>query len=353
MATPANTTTGVVFLIGATSLPVSGVITETNDGIAVTSTDGLILQNTTAATVGVPVQQSPRLRLRSNVWDTDDLVNKTNDFWIESVPVSQAAPSGVLNFAVSLNGAATIYPMILTDTGSITITGGISMVGAVASQSDMNAGAGSFIYWSTKTLLSSPLNGQMNITNQAATAGVGLDVVTDGTLKVRTRAQSGYATVDALAYQINGAGNATSVNKIIKTVTAIADNSATTVLTATVPNSNQAAAINLTFLSSNGSTDAWESSRVAYGTVVIQRNSGSATAATAATLTNTAIATNATGGSATHTLAYSVALGGEGAGVSNTVLVQVTIDDSGNLGSNQIVVLAEVINAVASGVTIA
>ena len=38
---------------------------------------------------------------------------------------------------------------------------------------------------------------------------------------------------------------------------------------------------------------------------------------------------------------------------TQTFTVNVTIDDSGNLGSNQIVVVAEVVNAEATGVTIA
>jgi len=37
----------------------------------------------------------------------------------------------------------------------------------------------------------------------------------------------------------------------------------------------------------------------------------------------------------------------------NTFDIQVTIDDSGNTGSNQVVVLAELVNAEASGVTMA
>lgn len=152
---------------------------------------------------------------------------------------------------------------------------------------------------------------------------------------------------------INSAGGANSRDAIMKTVTSIADNSATTVLTVTVPNGNHAAVVRLLLLSSNGSTDAYESSRAAQGLVVIQRNSGVATAATAAAIADGVIATNATGGSATHTLAYSIALGGEGATLTNTVLIKVTIDDSGNTGANQLVVFAELINAAASGITIA
>lgn len=152
-------------------------------------------------------------------------------------------------------------------------------------------------------------------------------------------------------YYIGGSGTATSASKLTKKVTGIADNTATDVLTVTIPNANHAAAVKLTFLSSNGSTDAFESSRVATGHVVVARTTGVVTVVTAATIDDAAIATVAAG--ATHTLAYNVSAVTGAAGASNSFTVQVTIDDSGNLGSNQVVVLAELINAEATGVTIA
>jgi hypothetical protein len=97
--------------------------TLSNDGIVTTSTDALILSNATAATVGVPVQQSGRLRLRSNVWNTTAVAaNNTNDFFLESVPVSGLVPSGLLKFGSSLNGAAATYPMTLTSGGTLAMT---------------------------------------------------------------------------------------------------------------------------------------------------------------------------------------------------------------------------------------
>mgnify|MGYP001571168226 CR=1 FL=1 len=151
-------------------------------------------------------------------------------------------------------------------------------------------------------------------------------------------------------YYIGGSGTATSASKLTKKVTGIADNTATDVLTVTIPNANHAAAIKLTFLSSNGSTDAFESSRVATGHVVVARTTGVVTVTTAAAIDDAAIATVAAG--ATHTLAYNVSAVTGAAGASNSFTIQVTIDDSGNLGSNQIVVLAEIINAEATGITI-
>src|SRR4051812_13369395 len=45
-------------------------LTFTTTALAITSTDGLVLQNSTAATSGATVQMSPRLRWVGNAWDT-------------------------------------------------------------------------------------------------------------------------------------------------------------------------------------------------------------------------------------------------------------------------------------------
>jgi hypothetical protein len=80
--------------------------------------------------------------------------------------------------------------------------------------------AGYLFTWNGRALVGSPANGQLNVTNQAASAGVGLDVATDAVLKVRTRAQSAYATVDALAYQVGGAAlNSGHVAPVVQTIT--------------------------------------------------------------------------------------------------------------------------------------
>ena len=146
-------------------------------------------------------------------------------------------------------------------------------------------------------------------------------------------------------------GGATSLTSVIKKVTGIADNTATAVLTVTVPNANHAATIRVTLLSSNGGTDAFESSGTAQGAVVVARTAGVNAVAAAATLTLAQIATVAAG--ATHTLAYGVSSITGAVGAVNTFTITVTIDDTGNLGASQCVVVADVINAEASGITIA
>lgn len=144
---------------------------------------------------------------------------------------------------------------------------------------------------------------------------------------------------------------ATTARILTKKITGIADAVATDVLTVTIPNGNHAAALRITYLSSNGSTDAFESSRTALTHIVTTRTTGANAVATSGGLAQAAIATVAAG--ATHTLATAVSAIAGAAGATNTFTVTVTIDDSGNLGSNQVVVFAEIVNAEASGITMA
>ncbi len=62
----------------------------------------------------------------------------------------------------------------------------------------------SLLNWSGKSELSSPINGQLNLTVQGAGTGIGFDVSTDSVLKVRTRAQTGDASVSASNHLASG-----------------------------------------------------------------------------------------------------------------------------------------------------
>lgn len=137
-----------------------GTDTCIRNAIGNTSTDCVIVQNTTAATAGVPVQQSPRLRFRSQVWNTTAVAaNNTNDFFIESTPVSGTTPSGLLKFGSSLNGAGATYPMTLTSGGNLAPLGTIYIQGGQA----LFFGGGSF------TQINSPSDGVLTLQNSAAT----------------------------------------------------------------------------------------------------------------------------------------------------------------------------------------
>lgn len=98
----------------------TGNITEIVNNLVVTSTDGLTLANNTAATAGVPVQISPRLRFRANVWNT--AANETSDFFFENLPATAATPTALLKIGYSRNGGAATYPLIIGNVGDVTIS---------------------------------------------------------------------------------------------------------------------------------------------------------------------------------------------------------------------------------------
>ncbi len=136
--------------------------TFVQNGIAVTSTDAVVLTNNTAATAGVPVQISPRLRFRSEVWNTTaTAATNTNDFWLESVPVSGTTPSGLLKFGSSLNGAGATFPMTITSGGMVTAT---TFVGALTGNSSTVT---------TNANLTGPITSVGNATSVAAQTGSG------------------------------------------------------------------------------------------------------------------------------------------------------------------------------------
>lgn len=86
---------------------VTGALKAGPGAIGATSTDGLILQNTTDAAAGAQ-QWSPRLRFHGEGWKTDATAASQEVDWIsELVPVQGAAnPSANLVFSSSINGGA-------------------------------------------------------------------------------------------------------------------------------------------------------------------------------------------------------------------------------------------------------
>ena len=93
----------------------AGIITR--DGIATTSTDGLVLENTTNATALVPMQYSPRLRFHSEVWDTDGS-NDSYDFYSQLEVASAATTTPSFTWYMSKNGAAASMVMLFYNPGN-------------------------------------------------------------------------------------------------------------------------------------------------------------------------------------------------------------------------------------------
>lgn len=103
---------------------INGTTTNNVNALATTSTDGITLQNTTAATAGVTVQMSPRFRQCGTAWDT--AASETVCFFTEVLPATAATPTGLWKLGYSLNGAAATYPLTVSSAGLTTMTGTVN-----------------------------------------------------------------------------------------------------------------------------------------------------------------------------------------------------------------------------------
>ena len=124
--------TGVNTIVGtAGTNTITGLKTFQKNAIAATSTDGsLIITNDTPSTSGVPVQMSPRMRLRANVWNTTaTAANNTFDWIGELFPTSANTPTAVYRLGFSRAGGSYVYPYLFGDTGNISfpLTAGVKL----------------------------------------------------------------------------------------------------------------------------------------------------------------------------------------------------------------------------------
>ena len=72
----------------SSTLALSGVLTQTTAGVAATEVDGIITQNTTAATSGTPVQRSPGTAWIGHAHDTNGDVDDQHEWHVQNVPVN-------------------------------------------------------------------------------------------------------------------------------------------------------------------------------------------------------------------------------------------------------------------------
>lgn len=98
------------------TIAASGVYTNTQS-IAATSTDGIVLQNTTAAANGAQ-QWSPRLHLIGRGWGTGVNTSQSVDWIMEARPIQGATnPTTSLALASSVNGGAYVDVAVFTNGG--------------------------------------------------------------------------------------------------------------------------------------------------------------------------------------------------------------------------------------------
>ncbi len=102
-------------------------------------------------------------------------------------------------------------------TGTIGLAGGT----LVLTGGGIRVPAANVLGWSSSTLMFPPADGQMNIANAGQTAGVGFDFATDALLKLRTRAQTGYATLDVLGLKASGAAGANGTGTVVSQLTVV------------------------------------------------------------------------------------------------------------------------------------
>lgn len=220
----------VAYFSGSTTLAVSAnltydgsVLTVIRGALATTSTDGEVLDNTTAATSGATVQISPRHRISGRGWDTDDATSRTVSFFTEVLPITGNTVTGTWKLGyIDPVSAAITYPMTVSRSGRI------DALDSINTSTFFSLGAAFSIFWSGRVALSSPASAQLNLSNSGSSLGVGLDFATDATLKIRTRAQTGDASFTALNGTLSGTLTMSDTNIVLGTTTGTKLGTATT-----------------------------------------------------------------------------------------------------------------------------
>lgn len=132
---PVTGTAGNVVLSTSPTITTPAITTSatiTRDAIGATSTDGLILTNTTAAAAGAQ-QYSPRLRFTGQGWKTTaTAASQTVDWEIENVPVEGTTnPSTNLVISSQVNGGGYTARATLTSGGQLILGTGSSSAPAL------------------------------------------------------------------------------------------------------------------------------------------------------------------------------------------------------------------------------
>lgn len=186
----------------------------------------------------------------------------------------------------------------------------------------------------------------------AITANQLLNAPAGQTIAVTTPGQFG--TVGSVVMNYGGAAAAASTaSSLVKVVTGIADNSATTVLTITVPNAAHAALIQVTIVGQAGAAGAigaFEDVTAVTYNIAVCRTPGVAMGATVSTAFGSAAAVVA--GAGTMTTVGAITLNGEGVTAVNTGSFKATIDQSSTSTNHRCLVFATILNANASGITL-
>lgn len=269
-----------------------------------------------------------------------------------------AITSSGLAYVSAADAAYDLYAVNTWTSGSVVITTAPAVIGGGASDvaaADITSGTfgansgdvGTYLFPGSVTTATSQTitNGSLIFTGAGR-----LQPISNGRLAVGNSTNAGFSGMN-----YGPSASAASRFDIQKAVTAIPNNTATAVLTVTVPNAAHSAALRVRLVGSlgaGGAVGANEATGHIGYDFSIARRAGVATVVTASTAYGSA--TSAVAGAATITVTAAASSITGGTGATQTFTVNITIArGSGSSDNHTAFVYADLLNANASGVTIA
>jgi hypothetical protein len=163
------------------------------NGITTTLTDMLELVNSTAATSGVPVQQSPSLHFSGSGWDTGSTSSKSVDFRMQVVPISASPINGKLSIQASLNGGAYSEAGYWLPSGVLNAGSGFTVAGAAPTVGNVLRSNGSVFLGAQLGFgdLSGKAAATQGGTNQDSSGWNGIPTVNGGTWAINAITTNG------------------------------------------------------------------------------------------------------------------------------------------------------------------
>jgi hypothetical protein len=333
-------------LTGETGLTINATVAAlaavTSDAVTNAITNVLTIGHNTSGTAAAGFGSSLKFQLESSTTADTDAVS------LEAVWTTATHASRTSNLVFRVQSSASEATVTITPTGLTSSNGQLCLAG---SSNSGVALAGTSLAAAT---LFVGAGGVKAVSMQSA-AVFGWSSGMDGGF-VASAAKSMANGVVWGGDSSVAAGSATTRNCVNKAVASIADNTTTTVFTVTIPNAAHSASIRVRLVGSSGAGGAIganESTQEAEYLINITRTAGvNAVAAIGAVIGQPAAATVAGGNAVAVSGSISAISGAVGA--SNTFTIQVTIARAGGSATNHTcLAFAELLNANATGVTIA
>jgi hypothetical protein len=116
---------------GNANINTNGTWIEELDNLAAVGTDGVVSQNTTAASAGTQNQVSPTFKMCGTGWNTSGLASETDCWRIQAFQGGGNPSTSTLRFLSSIAGGAYTAPMTLAQNGLLSVTGNLTMSGQI------------------------------------------------------------------------------------------------------------------------------------------------------------------------------------------------------------------------------